>query len=243
MNTRRGALADPKVRQAFQYAVDRKAYQLAGGGAIGGDVATTLITPGIPGRVEYDLYPTGGSGDPAKAKQLLAEAGHATDLNLSLLVTNDQPSLSKAQAIQQGVARAGVTVTIKPADENAWQAEATGDKGDYDLTLSSWQPDFPSANGNIQPLFATSEIGGGGYNLARYSNSEVDALITQATGETDPAKAGELWARADKRIMQDAPIVPLVYTKNSFLHGSGVHDFFVAAFPAYPNYLKVSLSK
>ena len=119
----------------------------------------------------------------------------------------------------------------------------TSDKNDYDLTVRSWQPDFPSANGNIEPLFATKEIGGGGFNISRYSAPAVDQLIEQATAQVDPAKAQALWAQADKRIMQDAPVVPLIYTKNSFLHGSGVQNFFVAAFPAYPNYLKVSLKQ
>lgn len=242
INNRRGPLADVKVRQAIQYAVDKRAYQVATGGALGGELASTLITPGIPGRVEYDLYPADPSGDVAKAKQLLAEAGHPT-LNLTLISQNGQQSLAKAQAIQQGLQRAGITVTIKPLESEVFIAEATGDKGDYDLLVSSWQPDFPSANGNIQPLFASSEIGGGGYNLSRYSNPEVDALIEQATAETDPAKAQALWAQADRRIMQDAPVVPLTYTKNSFLHGSGVENFFIGSFPAYPNYLKVSLKQ
>jgi len=134
-------------------------------------------------------------------------------------------------------------VTIRQLDDEAWTAAATGAAGDYDLTLSSWQPDFPSANGNLQPLFATSEIGGGGYNLARYSRPEVDALIARATGETDHAAAQALWAQADRRILQDAPVVPLIYTRNSFLHGSKVADFFVAGFPAYPDYLRVSLRR
>ncbi|MFI6763061.1 ABC transporter substrate-binding protein [Micromonospora sp. NPDC050417] len=242
INTRRDALKDLKVRQAIQYAVDKRAYQVSSGGAIGGALASTLITPGIAGRVEYDLYPTDPSGDPAKAKQLLTEAGQ-TNLNLVLLSENDQVHLSQAQAIQQGLQRAGITVTIKPADETTVIDEITGDRGDYDLTVSSWQPDFPSANGNIQPLFASSEIGGGGSNLSRYSQPEVDALISQATAETDPAKAQALWAQADKRILQDSPVVPLTYTKNSFLRGSNVENFFVAAFPAYPNYLKVSLKQ
>ena len=43
--------------------------------------------------------------------------------------------------------------------------------------------------------------------------------------------------------MADAPVVPLIYTRNSFLHGSNVENFFVSAFPAYPNYLKVSLKQ
>ncbi|MFK3984333.1 ABC transporter substrate-binding protein [Micromonospora sp. NPDC050397] len=242
INNQRGPLKDVKVRQAIGYAVDKKAFQVAAGGATGGDLASTLITPGIAGRVEYDLYPADPSGDVAKARQLLTEAGQ-TSLALVLLSKNDQVSLAQAQAIQQGLQRVGITVTIKPADATTVVDEITGDKGDFDLTISSWQPDFPSANGNIQPLFASTEIGGGGYNISRYSQPEVDTLIDQATTETDPTKAQALWAQADKRILGDAPVVPLIYTKNSFLHGSSVQNFFVAAFPAYPNYLKVSLKQ
>jgi peptide/nickel transport system substrate-binding protein len=243
LNTQRGPLKDVKVRQAVEYAVDKKAFQVTVGGALGGDPASTLITPGIAGRVDYNLYPAPDpSGDVAKAKQLLAAAGQ-TALKLTLLSNNDQVSLSQAQAIQQGLQRAGIIVTIKPGEETAVTDEITGDKPDFDLTISGWQPDFPSANGNIQPLFASSEIGGGGYNISRYSSPDVDKLIDQATAETDPARAQTLWAQADKRIMQDAPVVPLVYAKNSFLHGSNVQNFFVAAFPGYPNYLKVSLKK
>ncbi|MEU8817523.1 ABC transporter substrate-binding protein [Actinoplanes sp. NPDC048796] len=242
LNTTRGPLKDVKVRQAIEYAVDKKAFQVASGGATGGDIATTLITPGIAGRQAYDLYPAEASGDVTKAKQLLTEAGQ-TNLALTLLSPNDSDNLAKAQAVQQGLQRAGIKVTIKPADETTVTDTITGDKGDFDLTISSWQPDFPSANGNIQPLFQSSEIGGGGYNLSRYSQPEADKLIESALAETDQAKAQALWAQADKRILQDAPVVPLIYTKNSFLHGSNVRNFFVAAFPAYPNYLKVSLNK
>ena len=128
-------------------------------------------------------------------------------------------------------------------ETNAYYDAITSDKGDYDLTVSSWQPDFPSANGNIQPLFDSSQVGGGGYNLSRYANPDVDALIDQATAAVDPAAAQQLWAQADKRIMQDAPIVPLTYAKQSFLRGGSVDDFFVASFPAYPNYLTVTLKQ
>jgi peptide/nickel transport system substrate-binding protein len=244
INVKRGPLADLRVRQAIEYAVDKKAVQIAAGGPIGGDTASTLITPGIPGRVDYNLYPADPSGDVVKAKQLLAAAGHTSDLNLTLLVSNsEQQNLGYAQAVQESLRRAGIAVRIKAEDEDTWQNDATGDKGDYDLVISGWQPDFPSANGNIEPLFHSREIGGGGFNISRYAQSDVDALIDQATGQTDPTKAQALWAQADQRIMRDAPVVPLLYTKNSFLHGSNVQNFFVAAFPAYPNYLKVSLSQ
>lgn len=55
--------------------------------------------------------------------------------------------------------------------------------------------------------------------------------------------AQTLWAQADKAIMADAPVVPLTYAKQSFLRGSNVQNFEIADFPAYPNYLKVTLGQ
>lgn len=241
INTQR--LTDLKLRQAIQYATDKKAFQTAVGGEIGGAFASTLITPGIPGRQDYNLYPADSSGDVDKAKDLLKQSGFDTSKSLTFVVGSDAPALSQAQAIQQGLDRIGLKITLKPLDKNALTDATTGNSGDYDLALGSWQPDFPGANANIQPLFASSEIGNGGYNISRYSNPEIDQLIVTATGEVDQSKAGDLWAQIDKRIAQDSPVVPLVYTKNSFLRGSNVQNFFIGGFPAYPNYLKVSLKK
>lgn len=242
INVERGPLKDVKVRQALNYAIDRNAFIAAGGGTLSGSPATTLITPGIAGRQDYDLYPAGDSGDVDRAKQLLADAGHATDLELELVVSNQPIALAQAQAIQQALTKVSVKVTLVPLDGNAVANRVTQGKGDYDFYLGSWQPDFPSANSNLQPLFDSSQIGGGGYNVSRYSNTKVDALIAQATAEVDPTKAATLWAEADKLIMADAPVVPLSYAKNSFLHGSKVQNFYIGEFPAYPNYLKVSLA-
>jgi peptide/nickel transport system substrate-binding protein len=244
LNTTRGRLTDPKVRQAFQYAVDKGAYQVASAGsaALAGDIATTLITDGIAGRESFDLYPAPPAGDPAKAKALLAEAGLPNGLNdLVLVASNANDYAAKAQAVQAGLARAGIKVTIKALDSDAFEEATTGNNPDYDLVLTSWQPDFPSPNANLQPLFATSEIGNGAYNSSRYSNPDIDRQIEDAQSTVDPAEAARKWAQIDRRIMQDSPVVPLIYTRNSFLHGSGVTSFRIPDFPAYPNYLQVGL--
>ncbi|MEU4193892.1 ABC transporter substrate-binding protein [Kribbella sp. NPDC026611] len=242
MNTQRPALAKPEVRKAIEYAVDKQAVQVAEGGPeYGGEIASTLITPGIDGYTKYDLYQAPPAGDPEKAKQLLAAAGVS---NLSLvLVADNTTGLGVAQAIQQGLKRAGIAVTIKPLDSEPLTDLITGNKPDFDLTVSSWLPDFPSAIGNIQPLFGTSEIGNGGYNISRYSNPAVDSAIGAATAETDQGKAAGLWAAVDKQIMGDAPIVPLIYARNAFMHGSKVQNFYLPAYPPYANVLTVGLSK
>ncbi|HEX6345847.1 ABC transporter substrate-binding protein [Umezawaea sp.] len=245
LNTQK--LTNPKVRQAFQYAVDKTSYQIASAGSaqLAGDTATTLITQGIAGREQFDLYPTQPAGDPEKAKQLLAEGGFPNGLeNLDFVVSKSNDAPAKAQAIQAALAKANIKVNIRVLDTDAYEAETNQAKDAvYDLTLSSWQPDFPSANANIQPLFASSEIGGGGYNISRYSNPDVDRLIEAAQSEVDPAAASKKWAELDKKILGDSPVVPLIYTRNSFLHGSKVANFFIADFPSYPNYLQAGISK
>jgi peptide/nickel transport system substrate-binding protein len=241
MNNRRPGLADPAVRKAIEYAVDKQAVQVAAGGpTYGGEIATTLITPGIDGYHKFDLYPAPPAGDPAKAKSLLAAAG-AT--NLRLVLAADSSETRVAEAIQQGLQRAGITVTIKPLDTETLTDLVTGPKGDYDLTVASWLPDFPSAVGNIQPLFASSQIGNGGFNLARYSDPAVDAAIDKTIGETDRAKAAAQWGVLDQKILADAPVVPLIYARNAFLHGSQVQNFYLPPYPPYPNVLILGLSK
>ena len=227
---------DVKVRQAIAYAVDRKAAATALGGEIGAAPATTYITPGIPGRQEYDLYPE----STAKAQELLK--GKAVG-QLVLLVSNDEGTLALAQAVQQALQKVNISVKINPVESETWIEKATqSDGSDYDLTIASWNPDYPSANANLQPLFASSEIGSGGFNLGRYHNAEVDRMLAEAAAlPMDEAK--EKWANIDRRIAQDVPVVPLVFRRNAFLHGSGVSGFFVDPFPAYPNYLVVGVQK
>jgi peptide/nickel transport system substrate-binding protein len=242
LNTQRGELANLDVRQALEYAVDKKSYLVASGGAQAGVLASTLITPGIAGRVDYNLYSAPPSGDVAKAKSLLAKAG-VTSLNLTLLTQNDSASLAQAQAIQQGLKRVNVNVTLKPEDADSFYTDVAVSHPTFDLSLMSWQPDFPSANSNISPLFDSSQIGNGNYNVSQYSNPAVDTAIAAAQAEVNQSKAQSDWVAIDKQIMADAPIVPLIYAKQSFLRGSGVGNFFIPSYPSYPDYMTLTLQK
>lgn len=159
-----------------------------------------------------------------------------------LLTPIDEASVAISQAVQQSLQKVGVTVTISPVESDTWTERATqGNGSGYDLTIGSWNPDYPSANANLQPLFASSEIGSGGYNVSRYRNSEVDALLAEAAA-LSVEQAKSKWPVIDKRIAQDVPAAPLVYRRNSFLHGSGVTNFFVNPFPSCPNYLTVGVT-
>jgi peptide/nickel transport system substrate-binding protein len=243
VNMQSPKLKNLKVREALEYAINRQSVVVASGGPIAAEPATTLITPGIAGREPYNLYPAGSAGAPAKAKTLLAQAG-VHNLTLTLATPNDPISAAISQAVQQAYSAVGIKVVIKSLSENAWGALATGNSASgYDLALSSWQPDFPSAMDNIEPLFASDMIGNGNYNVSRLDDPKVDALIDRAEGTINQAAAGKLWAQADKAVMADAAVVPLIYNRNSFLRGSNVQNFYIGEFPAYPVYTAVSLKQ
>lgn len=242
LNVQSPALRNPQVREAFQYAVDKKAFRVASGGATAGDYATTLITEGIAGRQNFDLYPTDENGDPAKAKQLL-QAGGYNGQNLLLLAQNDPTWVVQAEAIVYGLSNAGINVTIKTLDQTTFTGIVTGnDATAYDLALTSWQADYPSANANIEPLFASSQIGNGGMNVSRYSNPSIDQQIVTAQGTLDPKVADPMWTAIDKAILADSPVVPLIFAARSFIAGSDVQNFQISEFPGYPNYLEVTLA-
>ena len=178
------------------------------------------------------------TSDPGPLLYLAVNTERVTDPDVRRAIAY---AVDKA-AVQQALSEVGLTVRLDPQSSDAYSQRATqGDGSSYDLAVVSWNPDYPSANANIQPLYASSEIGGGGYNVSRYSDAEVDRLIAEATAEPDAVEAGRKWAALDRRIAQDVPAVPLVNRRNSFLRGSQVAGFFVNPFPAYPDYLVVGV--
>lgn len=229
-------LSNPLVRQAVQYATDRDAIVLALGGEEAASPATTLIPPGVPGYEESDLYPH----DVDKAKELLAEAGYPDGVTLDLWVANEDTAA--AEAFQQGLAQAGITVNITPLDIGVMYGDAMGGNTDYDMFLSYWTPDYPSAYSSISLLFQSIYIDGG-YNLSRTNDPDLDAAIADAVSTTDLDAATAKWTAIDRQIMDLASEVPLYLTRNSFIAGSGVGAFEVPAYPSYPNYLTLTLSE
>ena len=85
INTTRGPLADPRVRQAINYAidVDRIIERLISGR---GTRAAGVIPPALGG---YDSTRKAYPYDPAKAKQLLAAAGHPNGIDIELWTSVD----------------------------------------------------------------------------------------------------------------------------------------------------------
>lgn len=198
MNTRRGPLADVRVRRAINHAVPTEIIlrNLMSGRGVR---AAGVIPPGIAG---YDSSRAPYAYDPAKARALLAEAGYATGLRLQLWRGQRAEHKRIAQAIQQELAKVGIAVEI--VERDAASARAAARKGEADLFLSDWYADYPDAENFTYPLFASKNAGTGG-NYAFLADTALDAMLERARRTTDSAEAVATYRAADQRIFDTAP--------------------------------------
>jgi peptide/nickel transport system substrate-binding protein len=220
---------DIRVRQALAYAVNRTSVVNAlGGSAVAGPSTTFLPPQAALGYQPYDYFPAGAAGDPAKAKQLLAAAGHAT-LSIELAHENDDSTglgPKVAAAVQDALKQAGVTVTLNAIDSATYR-DVTGKPATQPaVSLQYWGADWPSGGPFLIPIFDGRQIitAGGNFNLAQYNDPEVNAEIDAIDALTDPAAAQQRWGALDARIGKLALVVPLTHEKDVYLFGKGVKN-------------------
>lgn len=125
---------NPKVRQAISYAVNRTSVVNAAGGSALAEPATTFLPEQEAfGFTKYDHFPAGATGDAAKARELLKEAGFPDGISITLThntAQNRQTGPEIATAVQQALAAAGITVKLEGLENNAfnerrWDAKNT----------------------------------------------------------------------------------------------------------------------
>lgn len=201
---------DPKVREAFDLAIDRETItEIAMEGL--GTVQSQLVTPNIFGY-NPDIKPT--EYDPERAKQLLAEAGYPDGFKVTFSFTSDRlPNDSNVgTTISQMLAGIGIQ-----ADANAQPGAVffpANTRGDYSMTMSGWGTLTGEANYTLSSLAHSydPETKLGAFNIRRYSNPEMDKLIEDAGVEMDTAKREKLLMEANALVASDRPYLAIAST-------------------------------
>jgi ABC-type transport system substrate-binding protein len=204
INTRRGPLADARVRQAINYAVDTRGMlqRLVGGR---GRVAAGVVPPILPGADTVRApYPY----DPAKAKQLLAEAGHPNGIDVELWTSTTPIYVRMAETIQGYLNAAGIRTKI--VQRESASAREAARKGETDLMLREWYADYPDPENFLYPLLYSKNAGVGG-NYSFYANPDFDKLVDASHRELDDAKRAALYRQADSLAFRDAPMLFLFF--------------------------------
>ncbi|WP_327168751.1 ABC transporter substrate-binding protein [Streptomyces subrutilus] len=225
---------NPKVRQAIAYAVNRTSVVNAAGGSALAEPATTFLPEREAfGFTPYDHFPAGRTGDPAKAKELLKEAGFADGLTITLThsnAQNRQTSPEIATAVQQALAAAGITVKLEGLETNAFNEARWDVKNTPGFFISRWGADWPSGGPFLAPIFDGRQIvtNGSNYNHAQLNDPAVNAEIDEIAKLTDLAAAGKRWGALDKKIGEQALDVPLFHPVYKRLVGKDVKNVVIS---------------
>jgi len=186
-------LADIRVRQAINHAIDvdaiiRSISQGLGKRPSGPLVGIEGIVNFPPARIDLDL-----------SRRLLAEAGHAGGLTLTLWVNAaNQIESDMAVIIRNMLAPIGITVNINQTEPATFTSGTT--RGDHDMFLHNWgnvtaDPDYGLM------LFHEAAIGGANRHL--YRNPEVNRLLDAGRAELNPARRREIYNEAQRLIVND----------------------------------------
>ncbi|MFE0018572.1 ABC transporter substrate-binding protein [Mesorhizobium sp. NPDC059054] len=206
------ALRKPKVRQALTYAVNREHLVQTQAGSIGAVPLTQIITSTILGYEAFDPYPTEGfRGDPAKAKELLAEAGYPNGIAFDAIYRANAQYEAIAVTLKEDLEAAGITLNLTPIPLTQWYANIQDPKSRWDISLSgSFSPDWqgPSTRMLLGGWLNSdaAPCGTGNVNAICYSNLELNKLAKEAYPSDEP---GPIWTKADKVVSTDLPWIPL----------------------------------
>jgi peptide/nickel transport system substrate-binding protein len=207
MNVTRAPFDDLKVRQALNYAVDRKAIAQTVTNGMGAPIygPTTPSTMGYWAGAEYVGYPY----DIAKAKALLGEAGYKPNASgilekdgkpLTLTLLTYGATARTGEILQQQFKAVGIQINLQNVEYGTLFQTLAG--GNFDLAID--ELGWPNA-GVLFVMYHSSTIGL--YNRSRIKSLDnmIGAMVIATTQEGFEKTAGDL----QRKIVEDALLIPL----------------------------------
>ncbi|MFF1915087.1 ABC transporter substrate-binding protein [Streptomyces sp. NPDC058239] len=225
---------NPKVRQAISYAVDRSSVVNAAGGSSLAEPATTFLPDQKSfGYTPYDYFPAGKSGNAAKAKELLKEAGYPKGLTVTLAHSNDKDYATSpeiATALQEALKKAGITVKLQGLESNDYSDTVYNVKSEPGFFLSGWGADWPSGGPFFAPIFDGRQIVKAGYNFnsAQLNDPAVNKEIDEINKLTDLSAAAKRWGALDEKVGEQALTVPLFHPVYKRLYGESIKNVVIS---------------
>ncbi|HBH66704.1 MAG TPA: glutathione ABC transporter substrate-binding protein GsiB [Erwinia persicina] len=217
---------NPKVREAINYAINRQALAKV---AFAG--YATPATGIVPPSIQYSQSYPAPEYNPAKARELLKEAGYPNGFTTTLWSSHNHSTAQKVlQFTQQQLAQVGIKVelTAMDAGQRAAQVEDKGQKeSGVRMFYTGWSASTGEANWALTPLFATQSWPPTIFNTAFYSNPQVDKDLADALNTTDGEKKAALYKDAQDRIWKDQPWAPLVVEKLVSANTKNLTGFYV----------------
>jgi peptide/nickel transport system substrate-binding protein len=237
LNCQKGVTTNKLVRQAFNYAVDKKAIVKK----ILFGTAKPMDGPVSPLLFGYAKMDHQYEYNPKKAKELLKKAKFDFSKTVKMRTPNGRYLFDKqvSEAIQAYLQAIGVKVELRTYD---WPTYVKGllspiDKSPLEVFLLGWGPLFLDADMALYGQFTCEVNPPKGLGSAFYCNAEYDKIMKASRKEQDPAKRKALLIKASKMVWGDCPWIWLHVEKFVIARASIVKNMIVTPTEKfYPTY-------
>jgi peptide/nickel transport system substrate-binding protein len=200
---------DPRIRQAFAYAVDREAIVSRVFGGLN-TAAYSIVPIGLQFR--YETYP---KRDLNKARQLLQAAGYSERSKLAINLWYDSSGHYSKEPDVAAVVKATleetrlVDVKLQPLDWGTFVQKFTS--GETGFFLLGWYPDYLDAENYLTPFLATS----GSPSLGIfYGDPATDKMLDEVVAANDRKTRDSLFKKIQQSMAETVPIIPLWYNSS-----------------------------
>lgn len=202
LNTKMKPLDDKRVRQAIAHAIDTKQI-VRFKGDLTADAPVSVVPAGYLGTSDVQLIPH----DVAKAKALLKEAGTTGPLAIRSVQSTLPSMLNSAQILQSQFKQAGLDLQLETVDHQTFHANIRKDLSGATYYTAAR---FPVADVYLTQFFHSRSIVATPTAVTNFSHCDVaDREIEAARTEPDVNKQKELWATAQRKIVEEVCAVPL----------------------------------
>lgn len=227
-------ITELEVRQALMWGFPYDSYLDALGLTVGVNAqpgASNIAPPGIPGREEYNVgghQP--GQTDPAKAKQLLAEAGYEPgEYEVTwLYARDDDDAVAGKDQVVKGLEEAGFKVTPVATTDELFSTDRSDPNSNLNLRNYGWCSDWPSFGSWTPVLFGSTDIENVGFehNYSAFNEPEIDKQLSEIALIGDPAERAKAYNALEQEMQEKyLPGIPIYYTGTVMGHGSAIQNF------------------
>lgn len=195
-----------KLRQAMNYAIDRRKMILYLRNSLSSPAESGFVPEGMP---SFDSSVKGYTYDPAKAKQLLNEAGFTNAKKIPAIKLYTIPIYGEIGSyLARQFEQAGIPVTVEVVLRSFLFELTSNSRAPF--FRGSWIADYADAFNYLSCFYSKNPAPP---NYTRYSNPEFDKLFEKAVAEPNDSLRYILYRQADQVLINDAPVIPLWYDR------------------------------
>lgn len=232
-NVQQKPFDDVRVRQAINYAINKEALAKVAFAGYAKPVRG-VVPKGVDFAVDYGPWPY----DPAKARELLKEAGYPNGFSSVLWANGNSTTAQKViQFVQQQLGQVGIKVKIEAleAGQRVARVESVQKPEDAGVSMyyAGWSASTMEADWALTPLLAKASWPPRMFNTAYYSNPTVDKALEDALKTTDRETKARLYKEAQDQIWADAPWAFLVNDELLYVHSKALSGIYITVDGSY----------